>query len=162
MGEHVYEFMMPMVERIQMRIGRVEDQIRGVRDLMHENRYALADEPDMFRERLGRIQTIFTDMHAQIQQGVGEHERRIEWERELERDRQRRRDLGILGSERVEHRPAAPRRHDHLAAERALVIDAVEDDAPERANDASRRRRRRDDADERPRRDRYGKGRALF
>lgn len=137
-----------MEQQIQMRIDRVEDHMRRARDLMHENRYALWDDPDMFREHLNRIQNVLTDMYAQIQRSVGERERRTEWESELERDRQRRRELGILNAE---HHHAPPRRHDHLAAERALVIDRAED-APERV------RRRPDD---RPRRDRYGKGRAL-
>lgn len=123
MSEHVYEYQMPMVARIQMRIGRVDDQIRGVRDLMHQNRNALHGDPAMFREYLDRIQTVLTDMYAQIQQAVdmfrpAAPQRNVVAER---RPAAPQRDVV------AERRPLAPRRHDHLADERRLNTDDTYD-----------------------------------
>ena len=129
MSEHA------MVARIQMRIGRVDDQIREVRDLMHQNRNALHRDPVMFREHVDRIQTVLTDMYAQIQQAVDERrpaaQQRINVVTERHPEAPRRHDH-LAAPQRHDHLAAerhlaAPRRHDHLAAERRLDTDDTYD-----------------------------------
>jgi len=111
-----------MVARIQM----VHDQIRGVLDLMHQNRNALHRDPVMFREHLDRIQTVLTDMYAQIQQAVDERHTAAP----------RRHDH--LAAER---HTAAPRRHDHLAAERHTTAPRRHDHLAAERHPAAPRRR---------------------